>query len=142
MATNIEPITLMTFAGEETSEPLDMRAAGKHVSMDFILLAIKTAEIDFQGDKSTLTKLLKVMGFKWQKDCRDGKYDDEAVRKIWEEALAQVTPKSWSKNVDHCERLIKEDWDRDMKMDASETHPSIIINLAEDDYGTMTNLMM
>nr|CAD7591697.1 unnamed protein product [Timema genevievae] len=38
----------------------------------------------------------------------------------------------WNKNVDQCERLIKEDWDREMKMDASETHPPIIINLAED----------
>nr|CAD7206065.1 unnamed protein product [Timema douglasi] len=42
---------------------------GKHVLMDSILLAIRSAEIDFKGGKSTLTKLLKVMGFKWQKYC-------------------------------------------------------------------------
>nr|CAD7404181.1 unnamed protein product [Timema poppensis] len=47
--------------------------------------------------------------------------------------LSVNTVRRWSKNVDHCERLIKEDWDREMKMDASETHPPIIINLAEDD---------
>nr|CAD7194539.1 unnamed protein product [Timema douglasi] len=29
--------------------------------------------------------------------------------------------------------MIKKDWDREMKMDASETHPPIIINLAEED---------
>nr|CAD7432074.1 unnamed protein product [Timema monikensis] len=46
--------------------------------------------------------------------------------------LSVDTVRCWSKNFDHCERLIKEDWDREMKMDASETHPPIIINLAED----------
>nr|CAD7418760.1 unnamed protein product [Timema cristinae] len=47
--------------------------------------------------------------------------------------LSVNTVRRWSKNVDHHERLIKEDWDKEVKMDASETHPTIIINLAEDD---------
>nr|CAD7460060.1 unnamed protein product [Timema tahoe] len=42
---------------------------GKYLSMDTILLAIRAAEINFHGGKSALTKLLKIMGFKWQKDC-------------------------------------------------------------------------
>nr|CAD7402436.1 unnamed protein product [Timema cristinae] len=48
--------------------------------------------------------------------------------------LLMEASRSWSKNVDHCERLIREDWDIEMKMDASKTHPPITINLAEDDY--------
>nr|CAD7410848.1 unnamed protein product [Timema poppensis] len=47
--------------------------------------------------------------------------------------LSVNTVRRWSKNVDHCKRLIKEDWDREVKMDPSETHPPIIISLAEDD---------
>nr|CAD7201456.1 unnamed protein product [Timema douglasi] len=87
----------------------------KHVSMDSILLAIRSAEIYFKGGQSTLTKLLKVTGFKWQKDCA------KRIR-----FLREYLQHIWSKDVDHCERLIKEDWDR-------ETRPPIIINLAEDD---------
>nr|CAD7462579.1 unnamed protein product [Timema tahoe] len=40
---------------------------------------------------------------------------------------------NWSKHVDHCEKLIKENWDRDMKMDANDRHPPLIINLGDDD---------
>nr|CAD7402457.1 unnamed protein product [Timema poppensis] len=39
---------------------------------------------------------------------------------------------SWSKHVDHCEKLTKENWDREMKMDVNDRHPSLIINLGND----------
>nr|CAD7615153.1 unnamed protein product [Timema genevievae] len=32
----------------------------------------------------------------------------------------------WSKNVDHTEKIINDDWAREMKMDASENQPFII----------------
>nr|CAD7434138.1 unnamed protein product [Timema monikensis] len=57
---------------------------------------------------------------------RNNKFDDAAVRALWQEALARVTPESWSKNVDHTEKIINDDWAREMKMDASETQPFII----------------
>nr|CAD7419201.1 unnamed protein product [Timema cristinae] len=41
---------------------------------------------------------------------RNNKFDDAAV---------------WSKNVDHTEKIINDDWAREMKMDASETQPFI-----------------
>nr|CAD7401485.1 unnamed protein product [Timema poppensis] len=63
---------------------------------------------------------------------RNNKFDDAAVRALWQEALARVTPKSWSKNVDHTEKIINDDWTREMKMDASETQ-SFIIQLGNNE---------
>nr|CAD7589686.1 unnamed protein product [Timema genevievae] len=39
----------------------------------------------------------------------------------------------WSKHVDHCKKLIKENWDREMKMDANDRHLPLIINLGDND---------
>nr|CAD7444315.1 unnamed protein product [Timema bartmani] len=40
---------------------------------------------------------------------------------------------SWNKRVDHCEKLIKVNWDREMKMDANDRHPPLITNLGDND---------
>nr|CAD7450771.1 unnamed protein product [Timema bartmani] len=39
----------------------------------------------------------------------------------------------WNKHVDHCEKLIKENWDRDVKIDVNDIHSPLIINLGDKD---------
>nr|CAD7197000.1 unnamed protein product [Timema douglasi] len=57
---------------------------------------------------------------------RKNHFGGAAVRTPWQEALARVTPENWSRNVGHTERIINDDWAREMKMDVSETQPFII----------------
>nr|CAD7435529.1 unnamed protein product [Timema monikensis] len=45
---------------------------------------------------------------------------------LMSKALAHKPEKSWSKNVYHSEKIINDDWAREMKMDVSEIQPFII----------------
>nr|CAD7430389.1 unnamed protein product [Timema monikensis] len=62
----------------------------------------------------------------YKKHTGRNKFDVAAVKALWQEALARVTPESWSKNVDHTEKIINDDRAREINMDASETQPFII----------------
>nr|CAD7450692.1 unnamed protein product [Timema bartmani] len=57
----------------------------------------------------------------------------KAVDEFTRDSIHQVIYRIWSKHVDHCKKLIKEVWDREMKMDANNRHPSLIINLGDKD---------
>nr|CAD7451551.1 unnamed protein product [Timema bartmani] len=57
----------------------------------------------------------------------DIKFDPSAMKiELMCKALAHKLEKSWGKNVDHTEKIINDDWAREMKMDASENQPFII----------------
>nr|CAD7197316.1 unnamed protein product [Timema douglasi] len=46
--------------------------------------------------------------------------------------ISESSVRRWSKHVDHCVKLIQEDWEREMRMDVNDRHPPLIINLGDD----------
>jgi hypothetical protein len=55
------------------------------------------------------------------------------VRRVWEEALLHFTPDMWKKSVDHCEKIVKDDWRQYMGNFSISNIPPIIISLVESD---------
>ena len=55
------------------------------------------------------------------------------VPDLWHEALSKYTPEMWMNSVNHCERLIRDDWKRLMGNESVRDIPPIIISLADSD---------
>ncbi|XP_063219418.1 uncharacterized protein LOC134529365 isoform X2 [Bacillus rossius redtenbacheri] len=62
---------------------------------------------------------------------RAKRFDNDAVAAIWKEALDASTPERWARCVDHVEKLIQADWEREVHIDSG-TIPPLIIHLGED----------
>lgn len=56
---------------------------------------------------------------------------EEEVIRIWNKALEQVTQEQWQHYVEHCEKIIKNDWEIEKHIAVTDMEP-IIINTGED----------
>lgn len=65
---------------------------------------------------------------------RDG-FSPENIKMMWEEALEQVTPVQWNNYVNHVEKLIDEQWERECRFDSDSVEP-FLINIGESDSDT------
>lgn len=57
----------------------------------------------------------------------------DKVANLWKEALSKFTGEMWHKSIQHCEKLIKDDWVKYMGHCSVDDIPPIIISLAESD---------
>ncbi|KAK7866463.1 hypothetical protein R5R35_008984 [Gryllus longicercus] len=58
-------------------------------------------------------------------------FDRAHVKQVWHDALHQVTAEKWENYVKHTEKIVEEDWNREVKWDSINVEP-IIINLGEE----------
>jgi transposase len=57
-------------------------------------------------------------------------YGDDKVLSMWEKALQSISPEMWKNSVNHCDKLIKEHYEREILVDNVR---ELIININEDD---------
>ena len=69
----------------------------------------------------------------YNKHIKGSQHTENKVTKVWKEGLDRFTPQMWQNSVNHCQKLIKEDWKKYMGNFSLEEIPPIIISLAESD---------
>jgi transposase len=67
----------------------------------------------------------------YNKNIRSQPACKNRVSRLWQEALVNYTPEMWANSVQHCENLIKSDWNKMMGNFPIKDMPPIIVNLAE-----------
>ena len=69
----------------------------------------------------------------YNKHVKGSQHTENKVTKVWKEGLDRFTPQMWQNSVNHCQKLIKEDWKKYMGNFSLGGIPRIIISLAESD---------
>jgi transposase len=69
----------------------------------------------------------------YNKHIRSQPRSKDKVTNLWKTALSNYTPQMWANSVAHCEKLIKDDWQKLMGNFPIDDIPPIIISLAESD---------
>jgi hypothetical protein len=63
----------------------------------------------------------------------------EVLKNLWSTALSLYTQEMWTRSVEHCERIIEEDWEKLMGNLSFHDIPPVIISLAESDNESMSS---
>nr|CAD7450157.1 unnamed protein product [Timema bartmani] len=96
------------------------------LNIDFSYCERNIDEVETPGKKRIRKSIPRVSAKAVDEFTRDSIH--QAIYKMYRQCWFH-----WSKHVDHCEKLIKENWDREKNMDPNDRHPTLITNLGGDD---------